>query len=69
MIVTFTILDPDTDEVVWILHYNPALEVPFSTKFGTHYVWNWDFITGALLKEGEPLVGYAVILTPGASSV
>jgi hypothetical protein len=67
MPLLFTIMDPDTDAVVWVLHYNPAWEIPFVTVQGTPHVWNWDFITGALLQDGQPLIGYAVTIVPEAS--
>jgi len=51
----FTISDVDTSEVQWILLYAPENEIPFSTLFGSAHVWNWDFCTGNLLKDGLPL--------------
>jgi len=54
MKIKFTISDVLTSEVCWILLYQPDQETPFATLFGGHHVWNWDFCTGNLLKDGIP---------------
>jgi len=60
--LTFLIQDPDTDEVIWNLSYNPSWATPFVTVAGSEHIWNWDFVSGALLQDGEPLLGYSVVI-------
>lgn len=55
-----TIIDPDTDVVEWVLRHNPSWAVPFVTVQGSEHIWNWNFITGELIKDGEPLLGFAI---------
>lgn len=60
-----TISDLDLTTTDWILVYDPSLSVPFTTLQGTEHVWNWDFTTGNLLKDGTPLTGvegYSIII-------
>jgi len=58
----FTIVEPDTDVVEWVLRHNPAWPVPFVTLQGTEHVWNWDFISGELMQDGVPLLGFAIAI-------
>ena len=46
----------------WKLAHNPAWEIPFITLEGTVHIWNWDFVNGNLLKDGEQLVGYTITI-------
>jgi hypothetical protein len=65
MKIKFTISDVLTSEVCWTLLYQPDQETPFATLFGGHHVWNWDFCTGNLLKDGIPLPpesGYGITI-------
>ena len=58
----FIISNLATGEVFWELAYDPSKEVPFVTTFGTSHVWNWDFVIGALVKDGEVLLGYSIVI-------
>ncbi len=61
----FTISDLDLTTTDWILIYDPAQSTPFTTLQGTEHIWNWDFTTGNLLKDGTPLLGsegYSIVI-------
>lgn len=65
MKVKLTISDLDASTVDWILLYEPDKATPFTTLQGTEHIWNWDFTTGNLLKDGVPLTGaegYSIII-------
>lgn len=67
MKVKLTICDLDLTTTDWILLYEPDKAVPFTTLQGTEHVWNWDFTTGSLLKDGVPLSpteGYSITIEP-----
>jgi len=61
----FTISDLDLSTVDWVLVYDPSNATPFTTLQGTEHIWNWDFTSGNLLKDGIPLLGsegYSIII-------
>jgi hypothetical protein len=61
----FTISDLDLSTPDWILLYEPDKAIPFTTLQGTVHIWNWDFTTGNLLKDGVPLSGtegYSIVI-------
>jgi len=51
---------PDFNSIEWVLKYAPNSSVPFSTIQGVEALWVWDFVTGALLKDGEALTGHTI---------
>jgi hypothetical protein len=65
MTTKFTIQDLDLSTPDWILLYDPQNAIPFTTLQGTEHIWNWDFTTGNLLKDGVPLSGadgYSIVI-------
>lgn len=65
MKIKLTISDLDHSTVDWILVYEPEKATPFTTLQGTEHIWNWDFISGNLLKDGTPLLGsegYSIVI-------
>jgi hypothetical protein len=65
MKVKFIISDLDSSTVDWILLYEPEKSVPFTTIQGTEHIWNWDFVSGNLLKDGVPILGsegYSIVI-------
>lgn len=65
MTTKFTISDLDLSTPDWILLYDPQNAIPFTTLQGTEHIWNWDFTTGNLLKDGVPLSGaegYSIVI-------
>lgn len=65
MTTKFTISDLDLSTPDWILLYAPQNAIPFTTLQGTEHIWNWDFTTGNLLKDGVPLSGaegYSIVI-------
>jgi hypothetical protein len=65
MTTKFTIQDLDLSTPDWILLYTPQNAIPFTTLQGTEHIWNWDFTTGNLLKDGVPLSGaegYSIVI-------
>ena len=65
MKVKFIISDLDSSTVDWILLYEPEKAVPFTTIQGTEHIWNWDFVSGNLLKDGVPILGsegYSIVI-------
>lgn len=65
MTTKFTISDLDLSTIDWILLYAPQNAIPFTTLQGTEHIWNWDFTTGNLLKDGVPLSGaegYSIVI-------
>lgn len=65
MKVKFTISDLDLTTVDWILLYEPEKAIPFTTIQGTEHIWNWDFVSGNLLKDGVPILGsegYSIVI-------
>ncbi len=62
MTVIFIISDVEMKQIGWKLHHNPTWDIPFVTVDGTHHVWNWDFTSGNLLKDGEPLIGHTILV-------
>lgn len=61
----FTISNLEDYSIVWIIEYDPSKEIPFTTLFGTHEVWGWDMNESTLLKDGQYLTGYTIILERG----
>ena len=65
MTTKFTISDLDLSTIDWILLYDPQNAIPLTTLKGTEHIWNWDFTTGNLLKDGVPLSGaegYSIVI-------
>lgn len=65
MKVKFIISDLDLTTVDWILLYEPEKAIPFTTIQGTEHIWNWDFVSGNLLKDGVPILGsegYSIVI-------
>ena len=65
MKIKLTISDLDLTTVDWILLYEPDKATPFTTLQGTEHIWNWDFTTGNLLKDGVALLGsegYSIVI-------
>lgn len=65
MKVKFIISDLDSSTVDWILLYEPEKAIPFTTIQGTEHIWNWDFVSGNLLKDGVPILGsegYSIVI-------
>ena len=62
MNIIFTLTNVDTQTQDWVLTHNPQWETPFETISGLPHVWNWDFINGNLLKDGEALSGYTITI-------
>jgi hypothetical protein len=65
MKIKLTISDLDLTTVDWILLYEPDKAAPFTTLQGTDHIWNWDFTTGNLLKDGVALLGsegYSIVI-------
>lgn len=65
MKVKFTISDLDLTTVDWILLYEPEKAIPFTTIQGTEHIWNWNFVSGNLLKDGVPILGsegYSIVI-------
>jgi hypothetical protein len=65
MKVKFIISDIDLTSTDWILLYEPEKAIPFTTIQGTEHIWNWDFTSGNLLKDGAPLLGsegYSIVI-------
>jgi len=56
----FTLTDIETGETVWVLIHDPEKEIPFTTVQGTPRIWNWDFIRGVLVCDGEPVTAYGI---------
>jgi len=65
MKVKFIISDLDLTTVDWILLYEPEKAIPFTTIQGTEHIWNWNFVSGNLLKDGVPILGsegYSIVI-------
>lgn len=65
MKVKFIISDIDLTSIDWILLYEPEKAIPFTTIQGTEHIWNWDFVSGNLLKDGVPILGsegYSIVI-------
>lgn len=65
MKVKFIISDLDLTSIDWILLYEPEKAIPFTTIQGTEHIWNWDFVSGNLLKDGTPVLGsegYSIVI-------
>lgn len=65
MKVKFIISDLDLTSIDWILLYEPEKAIPFTTIQGTEHIWNWDFVSGNLLKDGVPILGsegYSIVI-------
>ena len=46
----------------WVLKYVPDSATPFTTIEGTEQVWVWDFIGGALMKDGEIFTDHTITI-------
>lgn len=61
MTYTLTIFDvADFSTPAWVLKYSPGETQAFTTIVGTEHVWLWDFVSGALLKDGAELTGHTI---------
>jgi hypothetical protein len=58
----FTLSDPDTATVMWVLMYDLNNPIPFTTEYGTPHVWNWDFIRGELTQDGVAFTDCAIAI-------
>lgn len=61
--IQFTLTNIDTGHVEFILHHNPAWEIPFITISGEPgHVFNWNMIDGSLIMDGAPLMTHTITI-------
>jgi hypothetical protein len=58
--MTITAIDGTSPS--WVLRYTPESSTPFFTLEGTSHSWFWDFVSGAMMKDGEQLNGYTITI-------
>ena len=61
--IQFNLTNIDTGHVEFILHHNPAWEIPFITINGEPgHVFNWNMIDGSLIMDGEKLRTHTITI-------
>lgn len=61
--IQFNLTNIDTGLVEFILHHNPAWEIPFITISGeAGHVFNWNIVDGSLIMDGTPMVQYTIVI-------
>jgi len=61
--IQFNLTNIDTGHVEFILHHNPAWEIPFITISGeAGHVFNWEMTTGSLIMDGTPLMTHTITI-------
>lgn len=61
--IQFTVLNMDTQQVDFVLHYSPDWAVPFIIESGEQgHIFNWDMVTGSLLMDGAPITRHTITI-------
>ena len=61
--IQFNLTNIDTGHVEFILHHNPAWEIPFITISGeAGHVFNWAMTDGSLIMDGTPLMTHTITI-------